>query len=144
MQKCEIVAIIRRGYRMARGWRYTNLNLSLSSAPLRVVRVSTTVYYILYVVATHPFYFRASLRFFVSYLPRLSFLAFASSVLFCVIVCFCFFHLFMSFLSCFFLFFMLCRSTPVAQSAPRNLLTRWDVSSIPANGIFSLKTKKPK
>ena len=28
------------------------------------------------------------------------------------------------------------RSTPVAQSAPRNLLTRWDVSSIPANGIF--------
>ena len=28
------------------------------------------------------------------------------------------------------------RSTPVAQLAPRNLLTRWDVSSIPANGIF--------
>ena len=31
------------------------------------------------------------------------------------------------------------RSTPVAQSAPRNLLTRWDVSSIPANGIFLSK-----
>ena len=31
------------------------------------------------------------------------------------------------------------RSTPVAQSAPRNLLTRWDVSSIPANGIFLTK-----
>ena len=30
-------------------------------------------------------------------------------------------------------------STPVAQSAPRNLLTRWDVSSIPANGIFLTK-----
>ena len=25
---------------------------------------------------------------------------------------------------------------PVAQSRPRNLLTRWDVSSIPVNGIF--------
>ena len=37
------------------------------------------------------------------------------------------------------------RSTPVAQLAPRNLLTRWDVSSIPANGIFlTKKTKKPK
>ena len=40
--------------------------------------------------------------------------------------------------------FVLCnstesRSTPVAQSAPRNLLTRWDVSSIPANGIFLTK-----
>ena len=34
------------------------------------------------------------------------------------------------------------RSTPVAQSAPRNLLTRWDVSSIPANGIFLTKNKK--
>ena len=33
----------------------------------------------------------------------------------------------------------LSRSTPVAQSAPRNLLTRWDVSSIPANGIFLTK-----
>ena len=32
-----------------------------------------------------------------------------------------------------------CRSTPVAQLAPRNLLTRWDVSSIPANGIFLTK-----
>ena len=31
------------------------------------------------------------------------------------------------------------RSTPVAQLAPRNLLTRWDVSSIPANGIFRTK-----
>ena len=31
------------------------------------------------------------------------------------------------------------RTTPVAQSAPRNLLTRWDVSSIPANGIFLTK-----
>ena len=31
------------------------------------------------------------------------------------------------------------RSTPVAQSAPRNFLTRWDVSSIPANGIFLTK-----
>ena len=31
------------------------------------------------------------------------------------------------------------RSTPVAQSAPHNLLTRWDVSSIPANGIFLTK-----
>ena len=31
------------------------------------------------------------------------------------------------------------RSTPVAQLAPRNLLTRWDVSSIPANGIFLTK-----
>ena len=30
-------------------------------------------------------------------------------------------------------------TTPVAQSAPRNLLTRWDVSSIPANGIFLTK-----
>ena len=35
-------------------------------------------------------------------------------------------------------------STPVAQSAPRNLLTRWDVSSIPANGIFLTKNKKTK
>ena len=34
---------------------------------------------------------------------------------------------------------MVSRSTPVAQSAPRNLLTRWDVSSIPANGIFLTK-----
>ena len=34
---------------------------------------------------------------------------------------------------------MLSRSTPVAQLAPRNLLTRWDVSSIPANGIFLTK-----
>ena len=34
------------------------------------------------------------------------------------------------------------RSTPVAQSAPRNLLTRWDVSSIPANGIFLTKKLK--
>ena len=34
------------------------------------------------------------------------------------------------------------RSTPVAQLAPRNLLTRWDVSSIPANGIFLTKNKK--
>ena len=33
------------------------------------------------------------------------------------------------------------RSTPVAQLAPRNLLTRWDVSSIPANGIFLTKNK---
>ena len=33
----------------------------------------------------------------------------------------------------------LSRSTPVAQLAPRNLLTRWDVSSIPANGIFLTK-----
>ena len=31
------------------------------------------------------------------------------------------------------------RSTPVAQLAPRNLLTRWVVSSIPANGIFLTK-----
>ena len=31
------------------------------------------------------------------------------------------------------------RSTPVAQLAPRNLLTRWDVSSTPANGIFLTK-----
>ena len=35
--------------------------------------------------------------------------------------------------------FSTCRSTPVAQLAPRNLLTRWDVSSIPANGIFLTK-----
>ena len=35
--------------------------------------------------------------------------------------------------------YMCSRSTPVAQSAPRNLLTRWDVSSIPANGIFLTK-----
>ena len=34
------------------------------------------------------------------------------------------------------------RSTPVAQLAPRNLLTRWDVSSILANGIFLTKNKK--
>ena len=34
------------------------------------------------------------------------------------------------------------RSTPVAQLAPRNLLTRWDVSSIPANGIFLTKKLK--
>ena len=33
-------------------------------------------------------------------------------------------------------------STPVAQLAPRNLLTRWDVSSIPANGIFLTKKLK--
>ena len=37
------------------------------------------------------------------------------------------------------MYFRLSRSTPVAQSAPRNLLTRWDVSSIPANGIFLTK-----
>ena len=36
------------------------------------------------------------------------------------------------------------RSTPVAQLAPRNLLTRWDVSSIPANGIFLTKNSKTK
>ena len=36
-------------------------------------------------------------------------------------------------------YLLLSRSTPVAQSAPRNLLTRWDVSSIPANGIFLTK-----
>ena len=36
-------------------------------------------------------------------------------------------------------FVTLSRSTPVAQLAPRNLLTRWDVSSIPANGIFLTK-----
>ena len=45
----------------------------------------------------------------------------------------------------FFLYFsgpIASRSTPVAQSAPRNLLTRWDVSSIPANGIFLTKNKK--
>ena len=36
------------------------------------------------------------------------------------------------------------RSTPVAQSAPRNLLTRWNVSSIPANGIFLTNNKKNK
>ena len=35
--------------------------------------------------------------------------------------------------------FPIIRSTPVAQKAPRNLLTRWDVSSIPANGIFLTK-----
>ena len=35
-------------------------------------------------------------------------------------------------------------TTPVAQLAPRNLLTRWDVSSIPANGIFLTKNKKNK
>ena len=28
---------------------------------------------------------------------------------------------------------------PGSSEAPRNPLTRWDVSSIPANGIFSLK-----
>ena len=28
---------------------------------------------------------------------------------------------------------------PVAQRQPRNLLTRWDVSSIPVNGIFLTK-----
>ena len=45
-----------------------------------------------------------------------------------------------------FLMFFWCpnRSTPVAQLAPRNLLTRWDVSSIPANGIFLTKNKKNK
>ena len=32
---------------------------------------------------------------------------------------------------------------PVAQEEPRNPLTRWDVSSTPANGIFlTKKTKK--
>ena len=36
------------------------------------------------------------------------------------------------------------RSTPVAQLAHRNLLTRWDVSSIPANGIFLTKNLKTK
>ena len=36
------------------------------------------------------------------------------------------------------------RSTPVAQLAPRNFLTRWDVSSIPANGIFLTTNKKNK
>ena len=38
-------------------------------------------------------------------------------------------------------------AAPVAQRYPCNLLTRWDVSSIPANGIFltkKLKTKKNK
>ena len=39
---------------------------------------------------------------------------------------------------------ILSRSTPVAQSATRNLLTRWDVSSIPANGIFLTKNQKTK
>ena len=40
--------------------------------------------------------------------------------------------------------YSLLRSTPVAQLAPRNLLTRWDVSSIPANGIFLTKNKNKK
>ena len=33
---------------------------------------------------------------------------------------------------------------PGSSEVPRNPLTRWDVSSIPANGIFSLKNKKTK
>ena len=33
---------------------------------------------------------------------------------------------------------------PGSSEVPRNLLTRWDVSSIPANGIFSLKKLKNK
>ena len=33
---------------------------------------------------------------------------------------------------------------PVAQRYPCNLLTRWDVSSIPANGIFLTKKLKTK
>ena len=33
---------------------------------------------------------------------------------------------------------------PVAQRYPCNLLTRWDVSSIPANGIFLTKKTKTK
>ena len=34
---------------------------------------------------------------------------------------------------------------PRSSEVPRNLLTRWDVSSIPANGIFlTKKTKKQK
>ena len=42
------------------------------------------------------------------------------------------------------LYYIQHRSTPVAQLAPRNLLTRWGVSSIPANGIFLTKNKKTK
>ena len=33
---------------------------------------------------------------------------------------------------------------PVAQRYPCNLLTRWDVSSIPANGFFLTKKLKTK
>ena len=33
--------------------------------------------------------------------------------------------------------YSICR--PGSSEVPRNPLTRWDVSSIPANGIFSLK-----
>ena len=36
----------------------------------------------------------------------------------------------------------LCAGRPGGSEVPRNPLTRWDVSSIPANGIFL--TKKPK
>ena len=35
-------------------------------------------------------------------------------------------------------------ATPVAQRYPCKLLTRWDVSSIPANGIFLTKRKTNK
>ena len=33
---------------------------------------------------------------------------------------------------------------PGSSEVPRNPLTRWDVSSIPANGIFLTKKKKKK
>ena len=33
---------------------------------------------------------------------------------------------------------------PGSSAVPRNPLTRWDVSSIPANGIFLTKKKKKK
>ena len=33
---------------------------------------------------------------------------------------------------------------PGSSEVPRNLLTRWDVSSIPANGIFLTKKLKNK
>ena len=39
---------------------------------------------------------------------------------------------------------MECVVTRLDTNAPSNLLTRWDVSSIPANGIFLTKNKKNK
>ena len=37
---------------------------------------------------------------------------------------------------------VLCAGRPGSSEVPRNLLTRWDVSSIPANGIFLTKKLK--
>ena len=46
--------------------------------------------------------------------------------------------------ACFFFCIFSCTGRPGSSEVPRNPLTRWDVSSIPANGIFLTKKLKNK